>query len=438
MTQPDEHKAPASADFYVRFATIVVGTIFGGIMLWSIIAPIQGAVTAPGQVIVEGNRKSVQHLEGGVVADILVREGSIVEEGELIVRLDDTVPKASLSLVDGQLAEQYARRVRLEAERDNLDVMQTPRGLAAVLKLPLFAEKLEGQKRLFVARTDTAKTQISLLSERVVQQEERISGLRVQIKSLNKQMQIIAEELEGVQDLVKEGYATKIRENELLRSEETLRGERGSLVAAVAESQSVISEAKLEIARLKETRREEAITELREVESSIAESEERRIAAADEFDRTRIRAPIEGRVLGLTANTVGGVIGPGIPLMEIVPGASDLQVSAKIAPADVDKVQSGQSTLVRFSAFGSRRTPETDGTVRSISADSILDEISGAQYYLVIIDLPQGNELQKILKGNLLVPGMPVETFIRTGKRPAISYLLKPLMDSFARSLREE
>ena len=438
MMQNDAPKPPISAESYMRFALIVIATVFGGITLWSMIAPIQAAVTAPGQVVVEGNRKAVQHLEGGVVADILVREGALVQQNDVIVRLDDTVPKANLSLIDGQLAEVYARRSRLIAERDGLNGTAPPVGLPEVMEKPLFAEKIAGQQRLFEARSTTAQTQISLLQERVTQQEERISGLRVQIRSLTSQIAIISDELEGVRDLLRDGYSTKIRENELERNYEALRGERGALTAAVAESQSIITEAKLEIERLTETRREEAITELREVESSIAELEERRIAAADAYERTRIRAPNAGRVLGLNVHTVGGVVAPGVPLMEIVPMGTNLQISAKIAPSDVDKVQSGQSTLVRFSAFGSRRTPETDGTVRTISADSITDEVTGIPYYLVIIDLPVGEDLRNILRGNQLVPGMPVETFIRTGKRPAISYLLKPLMDSFARSMREE
>ncbi|MEO0613147.1 MAG: HlyD family type I secretion periplasmic adaptor subunit, partial [Pseudomonadota bacterium] len=335
-------------------------------------------------------------------------------------------------------AELYARRARLAAERDGLESIMAPDGVAAVLAMVLFEEKIRGQRNLFEARASTVRTQISLLEERVVQQRERIAGLRVQIRSLNSQIAIITKEIDSLRDLLADGLVTRNRFNELERESERLAGERGALSAGVAEAQSVISEARLEIARLSETRREEAIAELREVEGSISELEERRIAAADAYERTLIRAPEAGRVLGLSVHTVGGVIAPGAPLMEIVPEATSLQVSAKIAPQDVDKVQSGQSTLVRFSAFGSRRTPETQGNVKTISADSIVDEITGAPYYLVIIDLPPSEQLQDVLRGNLLLPGMPVETFIKTGKRPAISYLLKPLLDSFARSMREE
>lgn len=435
--QNEEPKKPVSADFYTKFGIIVILTVFGGLIFWSVVAPIQGAVTAPGQVVVEGNRKVVQHLDGGTVADILVSEGAKVEQGDIIVRLDDTVAKANLDLVDGQLAELYARRARLEAERDDEEMTQA-RGQQQILGRANFQEKYEGQKALFFARATTAKTQISLLKETITQLNERISGLRIRIRSLDNQIVIINEELEGVRDLFSQGFAPRTRLNELERQGEALNGERGSLRASIAESESGISEARLEIERLTETRREEAITELREAESSIGELEERRIGAADGLERTRIRAPNGGRVLNLSTHTVGGVIGPGTPLMEIVPEGMNLLVSARISPQDVDKVQAGQLTLVRFSGFGSRRTPETDGEVSTISADAIIDETTGAPYYLVMIDLPVGDELAQILRGNVLVPGMPVETFIQTEKRPAISYLLKPLMDSFARSMRED
>ncbi len=436
--QNEEPRKPASAEFYMKFALTVIGVVFGGLILWSLFAPIQGAVTAPGQIAVDGNRKVVQHLEGGVVAEIFVREGDKVTQDDILVVLDSTISQANVSLIDGQLAELYARRARLIAERDDKEGMGEPRGLKSILASAAFKENMAGQKSLFEARATTAKTQISLLKERIVQQNERISGLRVQIRSISSQIGIIAGELDGVRDLLREGFATKIRLNELERQSEALSGERGALVAAVAESESVISEARLEIERLTETRREEAIAELREVEGGIGELEERRIAASDNLTRTEIRAPNSGRVLGLAVHTLGGVVAPGAPIMEIVPEGTDLLVTARISPQDVDKIQAGQSTLVRFSGFGSRRTPETDGTVRVVSADAIVDQVTGAPFYMVLIDLPAGEELDNVLGNNLLVPGMPVETFIRTDKRSAISYLLKPLMDSFARSMREE
>ena len=208
--------------------------------------------------------------------------------------------------------------------------------------------------------------------------------------------------------------------------------------AGVAEATSIIAEANLEIERLHEAGREDAITELRDVEVSISELEERRVTAAQTLSRTEVRAPQAGRIMGLNVHTVGGVIAPGEAVMEIVPRGDRLQVAARVAPRDVDKIHAGQETVVRFSAFGARMTPEATGVVRTVSADSFYDDATGAAYYLVVVDIPQDEELSDLLRGAVLVPGMPVEAFIRTGSRPAISYFLKPLTDALARSMREE
>ncbi len=380
----------------------------------------------------------MQHLNGGVVDSILVREGDEVTAGQVVARLDDTVQSANLALIDGQLRELYARRARLEAERDGAASVGEPYGVEEVLGSNLFATKLAGQAQLLEARRTTRVTQVALLNERIVQQNERIEGMKAQIDSLRDQRALIEDELEGVRELHEKGYAPKTRVRELERASRRLAGERGALRASVAEATSIIAEAKLEIERLQETGREEAIAELRDVEVSIAELEERRVTAAEELRRTEIRAPQTGRVIGLSVHTEGGVVGPGDPLMEIVPLGDKLQVAARVSPQDIDKVQNGQDTLVRFSAFGSRMTPEATGSVKSVSADSFVDESTGISYYLVIVDIPQGEDLNSLLNDAPLVPGMPVEAFIRTGSRPAISYFLKPLTDALARSMREE
>lgn len=436
--QAESRPRPASAGFFIKLAVGVITAVFGGLLLWSVVAPIDSAVIAAGQIVVESNRKTVQHLEGGVIDELLVREGQRVNRGEVVARLEDITPKANLALIDGQLLELYARRMRLEAERDNTDVIAPPRGIAEVLLLPAFDEKRVGQVQLHQARKTTRATQIELLRERIVQQEERINGLKMQITSLRDQKALIEDELAGVRELYEQGYAPKTRVRSLERESKRLGGERGALRAGVAEAQSVIAEAMLEIARLNEATREEAIAELRNIEVSIAQLEERRITAVDSLRRTEIRAPQAGRVLGLTAHTIGGVIAPGAPIMEIVPDGDRLQVAARVAPKDVDKVRAGQETLVRFSAFSSRRTPEAGGFVKHVSADAITDQVTGTAYYLVVMDIPEEEALEQLLNGESLVPGMPVETFIRTGSKPAIAYLLKPLTDSLARSMRED
>jgi HlyD family type I secretion membrane fusion protein len=429
---------PASADYFIRLGFGAVAVLFGGVLFWSVVAPISAAVIAPGLVSVESNRKSIQHLDGGLIEELYVREGDKVDEGDLLARLDDTAAGANLALIDGQLTELYARRARLEAERDGLDIMAVTRGDAGVIATLQSAEKRDGQQQLFDARRQTKLTQLRLLEERVVQQKERITGLEAQISSSRRQRALIEDELKGVRELNEQGFAPLTRVRALERESSRLVGERGALRATVAEATSIIAEAQLEIERLRETDREDAITELRDVELSIAEREEKRVATAEILQRTEIKAPQAGRVIGLTVHTVGGVIAPGAVLMEIVPNNDRLQISAHVAPRDVDKLRAGQETLVRFSSLGGRATPEAQGVVRNISADSFIDKVTGASYYLVLVDIPQGEEIDKLLRGVALVPGMPVETFIRTGSRPAISYLLKPLTDALARSMREE
>ncbi len=429
---------PKGIGFFVVFGFSVVASVFGGLLLWSLLAPIDGAVLAVGQVAVESNRKAVQHLEGGVIGEIFVREGDAVIAGQTVARLDDTMQKANVALIDGQLSEHYARRARLEAERDGLETMTLPRGNEAVLNLPQFNEKLDGQQSLFIARRTTRLTQKNLLQKRIDQQQERISGLKVEMKSFEERLTLSQNELVDMRDLHEKGYVSNTRMMELEREGKSLEGERGSLRADIAEARGIIAEAELEIERLAETVREEAIEELRETEVSIAELEERRITAIETLTRTDIKAPQSGHVLGLAVHTIGGVIGAGDPLMEIVPVGDRLQVTARIAAQDVDKVHSGQETLLRFSAFGSTNSPEANGKVRIVSADSKVDELSGEPYYLVEIDMPEAEILATVLEDKTLIPGMPVEAFIRTGSKPAISYLLKPLTDAFARSLRED
>ncbi|MGE0117243.1 MAG: HlyD family type I secretion periplasmic adaptor subunit [Dongiaceae bacterium] len=429
---------PPGAPFFIGLGLGVVALVFGGTALWSIFAPIDGAVVAAGQVVVESNRKTVQHLEGGTVREILVREGETVGAGAVLARLDDTVQTANVALVDGQLTELYARRARLETERDGRDAVMQARGAADIIAGDLFADRLAGQRKLFAARRETRITQISLLEERIVQQRKRIDGLDAQIRSLRNQQLLIEDELAGVRKLHDRGYVPLTRIRALEREAWRLRGERGARTAGVAEATSIIAEARLEVERLEESDREEAIRELRDVEVSIAELEEQRVTALDALRRTEILAPQGGRVLNLVIHTVGGVIAPGAPLMEIVPDGDRLRVAARVAPQDVDNVRPGQETLVRFSAFGSRRTPEAAGVVRDVSADSLADQTTGAPFYLVLVDIPEGAALADLLDGRPLLPGMPVEAFIRTGSNPAISYLLKPLADAIARSMREE
>lgn len=424
---------------FTRLGWIAAAAVFGGLILWSVLAPINSAVIAPGQLSVETNRKTIQHLEGGVIRKIHVKEGQEVKAGDLLIDLDDTVTRANVDLLTAQLAEGIARLARLLAERDGLE--NIPDESIAYEMAPKdldYLSNLEGQSRLLEARVATKKTQIALLEERIVQQTKRIEGFATQVKSLREQARLVGEELEGVKKLNAEGFAPMTRVRELERTREAIAGQQGQLVASSAESQSVIAEARLEIERLKQQSREDAIKESQDLEVQISGITERRTAALDALRRSEIRAPEDGVVMGLAVHTIGGVVTPGTPVMDLIPRGDELLVAARISPRDVDKVKPGQEAVIRFSAFNARLTPEAIGSVRQVSADNFVDKATGAAYFLVFIDLPPKADLDKILKGQVLQPGMPTESFIRTGARPAISYLLKPLTDAFSRSLREE
>ena len=283
----------------------------------------------------------------------------------------------------------------------------------------------------------TQEAQINLLEERIVQQTERINGLNSQVASLEDQKTLIEDELDGVRNLHEQGFAPKTRLRALQREARRLGGESGALRAGVAEAHSIIAEASLEIERTNNLIRQDAIAELQDAYTSITELEERRVAALNSLERTIIRAPRSGWVFALSVHTIGGVISPGASLMEIVPDEDKLLIAARVMVEDIDKVRSGQNTLIRFSALGAQSAPETYGLVRQISADSISDDPAGVSYYQVIIDMPEDAELSEVLNGQVLIPGMHVETFIRTGSQPAISYLLRPLTDAVTRSMRE-
>ena len=422
--------------FYTGFGLAVLSLVFGGLAVWSITAPIDGAVIAPATLRVETNRKAVQHLEGGIVAELLVREGDYVRAGEPLVRLDDTVARANLAVIDSQLDELLARRARLIAERDMSEQVSFPEQLRDRMDKPEVRELVKGQRSLFEARRETLAVEIRLLGQRVRQLDDKIGGLEAQMASKANQLELLEQEIAGLRTLYKKGYAPITRILALEREAERLRGERGAHAGEIAETRNAIGEARVQAVRLRKDFREQVISELRDVQVRIAELTERHITAKDQLKRSDILAPREGNVLGLAVHTVGGVVTPGEPVMYIVPEDDALLIEARVRPQDIDKVAIGSEALIRLSAFNQRTTPEFYGEVRTVSRDSMVDEITGEPYYLTLIGLPE--ERPPALRDLTLIPGMPAETFIQTGERTAISYLLKPLTDSLARAFREE
>jgi multidrug efflux pump subunit AcrA (membrane-fusion protein) len=393
---------------------LVVLVTFGGLGTWATLMPLAGAVIAPGVVTVQSNRKTVQHLEGGIVTQILVRDGDVVETGELLIQLDRTRAQASVSILGGELDLLRSREARLLAERDGRPEIAFPPALEARAREDAnVAELVRGQRLLFEARRASLDGESELLVQRVGQYEDEIAGLQQQSLSKDRQIEIVEDELEGLHALYERGFESRRRINELERLAEELRGELGAHTTAIAQ----------------------VVKELDEVQARFFDVSERQVAASDRMTRLEIRAPQSGIVVGMRAHTVGGVIGPGEPVLDIVPAGDELVIEARMRPEDIDKVRVGQTAIVRLSAFDQRTTPELEGTVISTSADRVVDETTGAAFFLVRSRISEG-ELEKLAELQL-VPGMPAETFVQTGSRTVLSYLLKPFSDGVARALRE-
>ncbi len=435
LKQTQNRPASANPIPHIVAGLIIVAVMFGGLGTWAALAPLSGAIIAPGVVTVYSKRKTVQHLEGGIVAEILVHDGDYVESGQLLIRLEDIRARANLMIVDGRLDLLRARKARLTAERDGLKRVVFPAPLLARESESGVSDILRGEGELFAARQTAVQGEVDILTQRIGQLKEQIRGLSAQQKSKAHQIELIQEEVTGLRSLFDKGYATKPRILALERQAEELNGDRGEQAAGIARAQSGIGEAKLNIIQLHKNLRQEVVAELREVQGEIFDLDERRIAAADELNRIEVRAPQAGLVVGMDIHTTGGVIGPGQTILDIVPNDDELVIEVRVSPNNIDKVASGLSSIVRFPAFDRNTTPDLGGTVFLASADRMVDEKTREPYYLVSVRIPE-IELAK-LKDLELLPGMPAEVFIATGERTALSYLLKPLADGLARAFKD-
>ena len=432
MSQPEKWSAVRP----IMLGVLALLFLVGGVFTWSIATTIAGAVIASGQLEVESNRQIIQHPEGGVVGTIYANDGDMVEAGEILIRLDDTMLRSELAIIESQYYELIARRGRLRAESEDLPAIRFDEGLLEIAQQnEEIAELVGGQIRLFEARIASNAQQISQLRERQIQIEELIEGRNVQLAALNEQLGLISEELIDQQSLLDRGLAQASRVLSLRREDASLRGQVGELVASVAESRGRIAELEIEIIRLQTTRQEEAITTLRDMQYRENELRERRLSAIETLSRLEIRAPVSGIVYGSTVNAVRSVIRPADPVMFIVPQDSPLVITSRIETINIDQVVVGQEAVLRFAAFDQRTTPELYGVVTRISADVLTDEVSGMNYYEAQI-LPYDGEIDK-LQGLELVPGMPVDVFIQTGERSPLTFLTKPLTDYFTKAFRE-
>lgn len=420
---------------HLFFGSVIAAVLVCGIGGWAASTEISGAVMAQGTLVVDSNVKRIQHASGGTVGEIKARDGDAVEAGQIILRLDDTIAQANLAIVRKRLLEMKARKARLVTEREGGAAIEFPAELASQLGLPEVRAIVKGERKLFQSLKQARKGQKAQLRERVIQLREDIKGAELQLVAKSKELELIQKELEGARNLWNKNLMPITKLTALEREAAEIEGEKAGLNSRVAQSKGRIAEIELQIIQIDRDHIANVSKELSETDAQIGEFTERRIAAEDQLQRVDIRAPQAGTVHQSIAHTVGGVIQAGETIMSVVPRADNLSVEARIQPQDIDQLRLSQPATLRFSAFNQRTTPEIEGTVTRISADITNDERSGLGYYTVRISL-QADQLAR-LGAVQLIPGMPVEAFIKTEDRKVISYLLKPMTDQVFRAFRE-
>jgi HlyD family secretion protein len=428
--------AQRSIRLHLIVGLAVVAVLAGGLGGWASSQEISGALIAPGQIVVESNVKKVQHPTGGVVGEVRAHDGDLVKAGDIVVRLDDTVTKANLAIVTKNLDAAMARAARLEAEQRGLDKLKFPPQLMNRASDPDVANVMASESKLFDVRVNGRVGQKAQLHERIAQLKEEIDGLTAQETAKNQETALVEKELTGVRQLYDQHLVQISRLTTLERDAARLNGERAQYVASRAQAKGKITETELQIIQVDKDMVSEVSKDLRETNDKIGELIERKVTAEDQLRRVDIRAPQDGVVEQSTVHTVGGVINAGDAIMLIVPQTDDLQVEAKVNPQDIDKLQVGQKTLLRLSAFNQRTTPELNGIVSRVSPDVTTDQRTGQSYYTIRVSMPP-EEIARLGDAKL-IPGMPAEAFVQTGDRTMFSYLMKPLNDQLMRAFREK
>lgn len=429
----DEEQQPFRLRRHVMAGLSLAILLLAGVGGWAATAQLTGAVIASGSVAVDQKLKSVQHRDGGIIRAMAVREGDFVREGQVLLSLEDAQTKAELSIVRSQMTDLAARKARLLAERDGLSSIDFPQDLVAEGGEAAIA--IAGETRLFEGNLEHRRSQKEQLNLGIAQIDDEMAGLEAQRASKSDEITLISAEHAKVQGLVRKQLVEQSRLYTVGRDQARLAGERGEITAAIARAGTRKNEIRLQIIAVDEQARTEAQRELGLVVTKLSELQDRRTAIEDRLLRTELRAPISGVVNELKVHTIGGVITPAEVLVTIVPDNARLTIEARIAPVSIDQVASSHAARLRFSAFNQRTTPELAGTVTQISPATSRDAATGETYYLARIDVTP-KELEKLGQARLL-PGMPVEVFISTEQRTALSYFVKPLTDQFARAFRE-
>ena len=440
------------------FGGVVV--LVGGLLSWSVFASISGAVIASGRVEVENRNQVIEHIDGGTVSEILVRDGDRVAVDDVLLRFGDGKLRSEEALLEAQLAELLARRNRLEAEFQSAEGIVWGEALIAMAATsPRVQDILDGQQRLFIAREAARASEVAQIRERIGQARQEIGGLQAQVVSLEEQGALIDRELAAQRELFDKGLTRLDRMLAVERAAETLKGRMGALAASIARARGKIAEHEIQILQIDARRVEEAEEQARDVQAQENQVLERLTSLRESLGRMELRSPVAGEVFGLTVHAPQEVVRPGEPILHIVPDDAGLVVMAQLNPIDVDQVYPGQPAVLRFSAFPARETPEFEGYVVRISPDAVRDDVTGLSWYEVefAVGGPMGDETlesgapadaagestetlggRRLVGHLVLTPGMPVEAHVRTEERSVMSYLVKPVTDFFYRSLREE
>nr|WP_245432749.1 HlyD family type I secretion periplasmic adaptor subunit [Mesorhizobium loti] len=408
--------------------------IVGGIV-WSALAPMAEGATATGIVSPDGSRRTVQHLEGGIIKELKVRDGDLVRAGDQLVTLQSTQAAALYDLYLEQARTLEATQARLNAEQEDKSEIVFPSDLLA--SADERARKIiAGQTLLFNQRRSSLDAQLQILDARKRQFEEQLSGLRAQVTSVDAQLALTEQEHSVKKSLVDKALLARSETLKLERSKAALDGDRGNFVGQIAEVEQKIGELDTQSMSLKATQSADIADQLEKARASYIDAAERLNASKDVLDRTVITAPVTGKIANLKFKTSGGVIGPGQAILDIVPTNEELLIDARVSPSDIDVVASGLQATVHLTAYSSRGMPRVTGTVKSVSADRVTDETTGQSYYLARVEVPQ-SELETLDEGVVMMPGMPAEVLIVTGKRTVLAYLMEPFMAAFRRGLRE-
>jgi len=432
MTKSDTAR---SSQRIMLAGTIIIVVLIAGFGSWASLAPLASGVMAQGVIVAEGNRSTVQHLEGGIIKDILVQEGDVVKAGQVLVRLDDVQTRAKLGSLQAEYDSNKAREVRLLAEQNHAETVSFPDALLSRMHVQRVKEIVAGETTMFDERRAALHTSLDMIAQRRALYERHIIGSGAQIDARSQQLAIIEDELDGLEKLYANGYVSRTRLLKLKREAAQLKGDVGEKESQVAQARIKIIESKVEEIQTQTDFRKEVISELREVQGRLFDLEEKILATKDTLRRLDIRAPRGGAVLDLQFHAKNAVIMSGNPVLDIVPMGDALIVDAKVRPTDIDNVLVGAEAEVRFPAFRQRTTPSVFGQVMTVSADTLNEPSTNEPYYTIRVIVNEDE--RKRMDGKPLVPGMPADVTIQSGERTLIEYLIEPLTDVLARSFKE-